>query len=90
MNSVDRNERDRPGSRVKASPRIVTTNAIKGRMHELGMKNADDLAIKSGVSWADIKYFYFLNHDRETLERLSVALDLPPDYLSKLWNGEAP
>ena len=56
-------------------------------MRELTM-TAADLADKAGVSSGTVRYFGICRHDRETLERLSVALDWPPDHLRKLWDGE--
>jgi hypothetical protein len=56
-------------------------------MRELSM-TAADLADKAGVSPGTLRYFGLYRHDRETLERLSVALGWPPDHLRKLWDGE--
>jgi hypothetical protein len=38
-------------------------------------------------SFGIVRNFGVLAHDRETLERLSVALDWPPDNLRELWEG---
>jgi hypothetical protein len=57
-------------------------------MWELGMKYAGELGDKAGVDYVTVRYFGLLSHDRETLERLSVALDWPPDHLWKLWDGQ--
>ena len=55
-------------------------------MEELGIAAAD-LAGRAEVSFGTVTYLGFLTHDRETLERLSVALDWPPDR-PDLWGGE--
>ena len=52
------------------------------------MKYAGELGDKAGVDYVTVRYFGLLSHDRETLERLSVALDWPPDHLWKLWDGQ--
>jgi hypothetical protein len=75
-----------PVSVVSSRP-FTTTAAVATRMRELDM-TAADLADKAGVSFGTVRYFGMCYHDRETLERLSVALDWTPDHLRKLWNGE--
>lgn len=49
-------------------------------MRELGI-TATELVDKTGVPYTTVKYFGMLPHDRETLERLSMALDWPPQHL---------
>jgi len=56
-------------------------------MRELGMEHAAELADRAGVDCATVRYFGLLAHDRETLERLSVALDWPRSHLPELWGG---
>jgi hypothetical protein len=56
-------------------------------MRELGI-TAADLSDRAGVPFGAVRNFRLLAHDRETLERLSVALDWPPDNLRELWEGE--
>jgi hypothetical protein len=55
-------------------------------MRELGIRAAE-LSDRAGVPYGTVRHFGLLAHDRETLERLSVALDWPPDKLRKLWEG---
>jgi hypothetical protein len=55
-------------------------------MRELGI-TAADLPDRAGVPFGTVRNFGLLAHDRETLERLSAALDWPPDNLPKLWEG---
>jgi hypothetical protein len=55
-------------------------------MRELGI-TAADLPDRAGVPFGAVRNFGLLAHDRETLERLSAALDWPPDNLPKLWEG---
>jgi hypothetical protein len=57
-------------------------------MWELGMKYAGELADKARVDHVTVRYFGLLSHDRETLERLSVALDWPSSCLAELWDGD--
>jgi hypothetical protein len=66
---------------------FTATAAVKARMGELGITVAD-LADRAEVSFGTVTYLAFLVHDRETLERLSVALDWPPDQLPNIWGGE--
>lgn len=63
---------------------FTATAAIVTRMRELDI-TAADLADRAEVSFGTVRYFGLLAHDRETLERLSVALEWPPDHLPKLW-----
>ena len=56
------------------------------RMRELGIKPAE-LADRADVCWCTVKYFGLLVHDRETLKRLSVAFEWPPDHLSEQWGS---
>jgi hypothetical protein len=58
-------------------------------MRELDYTPAE-LADRAGVSYLTVKYFGFLLHDQDTLERLSVALDWPPDKLREIWEGVPP
>ena len=62
--------------------------AVRARMRELGMKHAAELADRAGVDYTTVGYFGLLSHDRETLERLSIALDWPPNRLPELWDGD--
>lgn len=54
-------------------------------MRELGMEHAAELADRAGVDSTTVRYFGLLAHDRETLERLSVALGWPSSRLPELW-----
>ena len=56
-------------------------------MRELDI-TARELADRAEVTYGTVRHFGLLPHDQATLERLSVALDWPPDHLRKLWNGE--
>lgn len=55
-------------------------------MQELGI-SAADLSDRAGVPFGTVRNFGLLAHDRETLERLSVALDWPSDNLREFWEG---
>jgi hypothetical protein len=57
-------------------------------MLELGLTVAE-LADRAGVSYGTVRWFGLLAHDRDALERLSVALDWPPGHLWELWHGKA-
>jgi len=76
-------------ARIRARRPFTATAAAAARMRELGM-SAAELEDRAGVSWVTVKYFGLLAHDRETLERLSVALDWPPGRLPGLWDGTQP
>ena len=65
------------------------TAAVAARMRELDI-TAAELEDRAGVSWVTVEYFGFLAHDRQTLERLSAALDWPPGHLPQLWTGSLP
>jgi len=54
-------------------------------MHELDMTTAD-LADRAGVPFSTVRFFGFIAHQRETLERLSVALEWPSNHLPQLWD----
>jgi hypothetical protein len=64
----------------------TATAAANGRLLELGM-TAAELADRAGVPSTTIRYFGLLSHNRETLERLSVALGWPSGCLRDLWQG---
>lgn len=49
------------------------------------MEHAAELADRAGVDSTTVRYFGLLAHDRETLERLSVALGWPSSRLPELW-----
>ena len=66
---------------------FTTTAAVRDRVRELGI-TARDLADRADVDYSTVRYFGLLAHDEATLERLSVALDWPPDHLRRLWHGE--
>jgi hypothetical protein len=61
---------------------FTATAAADARRRELSLRTSE-LEGKAGVSWTTLKYFGMLPHTRETLQRLSVALEWPPDHL---WN----
>lgn len=73
--------RDGAGRFVLTRP-FSATAAADSRRRELCLRTCE-LEGKAGVSWATLKYFGMLPHTRETLERLSVALEWAPDHL---WN----
>lgn len=66
---------------------FTATAAVRARLRELG-KTAADLADKAEVPYTTVKYFGLLAHDRETRERLSIALGWSPNRLSELCDGE--
>jgi hypothetical protein len=66
---------------------FTATAAVEARLGELGI-TASDLADRAEVSFGTVTHLAFLAHDRDTLERLSVALDWPPDHLPGLCGGE--
>jgi hypothetical protein len=65
----------------------TATAAADNRRRELGI-TAAELADRAGVPFTTVKYFGLLSHDRQTLERLSVALDWPPEHLRDLWDAQ--
>jgi hypothetical protein len=67
----------------------TATAAADGRRRELGI-TAAELADRAGVPFTTVSYFGLLSHDRQTLERLSVALNWPPEHLRDLWDGQEP
>jgi hypothetical protein len=67
---------------------FTTTAAVETRMRELGI-TVDELEDRAEVSRGTVRKFGLLPHDRDSLERLSVTLDWPPDHLSELWDSEA-
>ena len=67
----------------------TATAAADCRRRELGI-TAAELADRAGVPLTTVRYFGLLSHDRETLERLSVALGWPPEHLRDLWDGQEP
>jgi hypothetical protein len=64
----------------------TATASVAARMRELGI-TAADLSDRAGVPFGTVRNFGLLAHDRETLERLSVAIDWPRDRLRELWEG---
>jgi hypothetical protein len=74
-------------ARLRARRPFTATAAVANRLRELGI-TAADLADRAEVSAGTLRYFGLLAHERETLERLSVALDWPPGHLPELWDGE--
>jgi transcriptional regulator with XRE-family HTH domain len=68
---------------------FTATAAADNRRRELGL-TAAELADRAGVPYTTLRYFGLLSHDRQTLERLSVALDWPPEHLWDLWHGQEP
>ena len=74
-------------ARIRTRMPLTVTAAVRSRMWELGIRTANELSGMAEVSYTTVRYFGFLSHDRETLERLSVALDWPPGHLPALWGG---
>ena len=65
---------------------FTTTAAVATRIREIGI-TAIDLADRAEVPFGIVRHFGLQPHDRETLERLSVALEWPPGHLRELWEG---
>jgi hypothetical protein len=81
------NDTGKPEEKARRVRPVAALGAVRGRLHELGM-SADDLAITADVSYANVKYFYWVVHGRETLDRMSVALGWEPDFLRQVMEGE--
>lgn len=64
---------------------FTATTAIENRMRELDITPVD-LAHRAGVPFGAVRFFGLLAQDRETLERLSIAFDWPPDHFPELWD----
>ena len=74
------------GSRAKRIRPFTTTAAIEFRIWELRITPVD-LADRARVPHETVRHFGMFSHDQDTLERLSVVLDWPPDYLQGLWEN---
>jgi hypothetical protein len=48
-----------------------------------------ELADNSGVPYETVRYFGMLDHDPQTLEQLSAALEWPPSHLRELLYEDA-
>jgi hypothetical protein len=65
---------------------FTATAAVASRMRELGI-SADDLADRAGLPRSAVRHFGLCPHSQADLQRLSVALDWPPNHLGALWGS---
>jgi hypothetical protein len=65
---------------------FTATAAVASRIRELGI-SADELADRAGLSRSAVRHFGLCPHSRSDLERISVALDWPPNHLEALYGS---